>query len=522
MEAETMEGLSAVTSQLIELEHKIHTGNANAAIEPLKKILNAHKHVHEISAQALYLLGWVQWAKNQYSDAEKTIRAALKLMSNEHPAYFPALLKKASIETSQNHFFKGLHTWLFILDHADSNQHPNIISEAYLGIGSYFKVKESAELAETCFQYAYDFSKQGQNHEAQVKCGIYLLSVYCSTNKYTEAQKTIDECWPILKLLNEADPVLFADMHHYSGMTLASQNNFEQAIESIHRAQRINEENQFLWGQTQNRIQLAKIYAKQNKYHVAITQLESAVLISSIFDHGVIQQEICGIIREIHKSNHNYAAALSAHEAYHHLAIKNRAFFNDDSKKKNGTRLKTLENRLEVIQKKQTESKLKSTIDYLEQKIISLTTDHSKDSLTGAPNQLYFLHNQNKPNSKKNSESINLLINIRNLFDINVIHGRHLGDEVICAVYQALTLHFKHEETSIIRYYGQQFLVLNATPSSITKIHQISLIIERLKTNKQAKIELAIHRIGIKYKKNHEPIITTIELLWQFPAGEKS
>ncbi|WP_156905327.1 hypothetical protein [Chitinibacter tainanensis] len=355
-----------VNAQLQAFTDQIQHGHSHTALPLLLMYLREHRADQGVRAHTHYLIAWASWGVNDFATAQRHIRQALRWMDQHATLYLRALLMQAQIQLALDRFLPALDTQLQVLQLTDGEQDPDIVAQAYLGVGNYFQVQGKHDQALTCYEHAYDFALRSAEFEIELKAANYLLSLYCSECYTAEAEKILQDCWAKLYHRQEVDPAQKASLHHYQGMVLLQQQRFNAALEQLNISLQINQQFNFLWGQTQNRIQLAQLHASQQRYNTAIGQLETAVFTASLFDQGLLQQKICGHIRDIHVEAENYAAALAAQEAYHHFALRNEQLFVLKNQEKHQRQLRTLEHQLAQIKQRQLVRGLEQKIQRLE------------------------------------------------------------------------------------------------------------------------------------------------------------
>lgn len=503
-----------IKQQLNDLANVLRYSDGLLAKADIEHILAQYQGDNEIYSHALYLRAWLAWSRNEYTAAQKFITLAIRKAQKEDEHYLAARLKQAEIENSLGHYAKALNIWLDVLKLAHPEETPIYFAECYLGIGHFFLITGEHDRAADYFQYAFEFAKKTSNHEMVIKTAIFLLDILCKLKQTSQATHVLENCWPLIHK-GQYDPAHIASLHHYAGLVLFESNQFDAAHDALRQSLAINEAHHLLWGQTHNRMVLAQVLAIQGNEKQAIAILEGAILIASEFDRGLLQQEICRLIRDIHREAGNFAAALSAHERFHLLAINNKNNIHLDTIKVSKAEYARLDNQLNVIKSNLTTIKLQNRIKKLEEKISRLQHNRFIDSLTQLPNRAA-LSEQYRTHaiSAEYNHLPYISIRISNLQQINTEVSFSTGDQVINAISKSLKEIFANVADHIYRYGGCEFLIQATFNHKLST--QLTESLLAIQNEYQLKISLAIYDCKLQLNSLNEAIVQSNALIWHF------
>lgn len=503
-----------IKQQLNEIANLLRYNDGLSAKAEIEHILLQYQSNHEIYSHALYLRAWLAWSRNEYTAAQRFITLAIRKVQREDEHYLAVRLKQAEIENSLGHYAKALNIWLDVLKLAHPEEAPIYFSECYLGIGNFFLITEEYLRASDYFHYAFEFAKKTSNREMVIKTAIFLLDVLCKLKQTSQATHILESCWPLIHK-GQYDPAHIASLHHYSGLVMFASNQFDAAHNALRQSLAINEEHHLLWGQTHNRMALAQILAIQGHDQQAITILEGAILIASEFDRGLLQQEICRLIRDIHREAGNFAAALSAQERFHQLAINNKNNIHLDTIKVSKPEYERLDNQLNVIKSNLTTIKLQNRIKKLEEKISRLRHNRLIDSLTQLPNRAALSEQYRTHSISIRPDNLPYIsIKISNLPKINVEASFNIGDQVLSAISTFLKEIFASAVDHIYRYGGCEFLIQTTFDKKLATRLNESLL--ELQNKYQLKIILAIYDCTLQLNSFNDALAQCDALIWHF------
>lgn len=149
----------AFQQEMAGLEHTIQFGLAEQAIQPLKMLIRQHKVDATCICHAQYLLAKAYWSINDFSAAKRYIQRSLKHPAADNLVYLKAKILSGDILNSCGNYAGALKICLELLQFSDPNLHPDIFSQAYLGIGYFYLLNNENKRALICQRYAYSFAK---------------------------------------------------------------------------------------------------------------------------------------------------------------------------------------------------------------------------------------------------------------------------------------------------------------------------------------------------------------------------
>ncbi|WP_028455486.1 diguanylate cyclase domain-containing protein [Chitinilyticum litopenaei] len=264
----------------------------------------------------------IAWGLVKYSEGLQHLRKVLNLSDDAPLLRAEALSLQALLHNALGNYSKALEGWILCLEEAGTSGNPELYIEAYLGIGHYYLIDRQPAKAQLYHRYAYHLGTQHSDLQLRLKAALYLLFDLVQAGQSEEAldvlavaQASQDE---------NTDPAWRAETLHYAAAIYLEQARLAEAETALQASLKINMDAMLLWGETQNRMLLARLYEAQGKLAQAGSTLETSIAIASSFDQGFLLQQISKQLVEVRERAGDHAAALAAHEAYHRFAVSHR------------------------------------------------------------------------------------------------------------------------------------------------------------------------------------------------------
>lgn len=438
---------------LQQARSETRSGSAKAAallVEQAEALLN---RVSDTGLEAAIHLerARIAWGLVRYAEGLQHIRKVLSLSDEAPLLRAEALSLQALLQNAQGNYSKALEGWILCLEEAGTSGSPDLYIEAYLGIGHYYLYDNQPARAQLYHRYAFHLAEQHSDPQLRLKSALFLLFDLVQAGRAEEAQHVLAVAHSNID--DNTDPAWQAEVHHYAAAINLELGHLAAADASLQASLQINMREMLLWGETQNRMLLARLYQAQGKITQAGTTLETAIAIASSFDQGYLLQQICLQLVSLRETAGDYAAALSAHESYHRFAVGHRRQLKRNQKQLTTARMAQLELRLQL---------LKARYDLaLLQQTASNSDEQSDDPLTGLPRRSALEGILQQWEHTKRSEHITLMLwQLHGMAAFNELYGRPAGDRFIQRCTSLLQEACRQFRGSVIRFNGAGLLLI--------------------------------------------------------------
>ena len=446
--------------QYNNLAQRFDRGEGESALSSLQQLLRNNRSQALHVAQIKYLLALWHWEHNYFKKALRYIKQALIRLPQNQPQYVLALLLLGHIQNSLANYSAAIKAFWSALQIAIQDDNRKAIAQAYLGIGEYYLINNEAHRALNCQRNAYEIAKESNDERTLFKTILYLLQNLNNQSLNDEISPVLNDGWRLSKLIH-IEQAWLSELQHHTGVHYLALGNIELAEEYLRLSLATNQQENLLWGQTQNRLALAKVLVQQGQLPQAAAMLESTILIASSFDQGYLQQIICQQLSDVRQQEGNYAAALAAHETYHQLAVDYQIKVKRSLKQLSNKQLIELDRRQELINYQQNQIQLQRKNEILQNQL----NNACFDALTHCPNQREL--KLNPPNAQWM-----YLFSIDNLASVNASAGFVAGDELLKDFSQQLRELSLQLNAKCYRWSGFQFMLLSnhAAPENLIDI----------------------------------------------------
>ncbi|MBE9610793.1 diguanylate cyclase domain-containing protein [Chitinilyticum piscinae] len=449
----------AVEEQIFQLLHQARTetrtGSASKAgllVDRAEQLLGM-QNLPLLEAAIHLERARIAWGLVHYPEGLQHIRKVLALSEDAPLLRAEALSLQALLHNAQGNYSKALEGWVTCLEEAGTTASPDLYIEAYLGIGHYYLYDNQPAQAQLYHSYALHLAEQHTDRHLRLKAALFLLFDLMQAERAEEAMQVLQ----IARACEaeDTDPAWRGEIHHYAAAALLSLGRLDEAEHELQQSLQINMREQLLWGETQNRMLLARLYQAQGKLAQAGGTLETAIAIASSFDQGFLLQQVCRQLVDLRESTGDFASALAAHESYHRFAVNHRRQLKRNRTQLTPARLAQLDLRLQLVKSRYDLALLK------QRGLRQLDNQDGTDILTGLPRRVVLENLLQQWLQQQRSEHITLqLWQINGLTAFNEIHGISSGDQLLqrCAsLLQEAARQFRGEA---LRFSGSSLLLI--------------------------------------------------------------
>lgn len=395
----------------------------------------------------------IAWGLVRYTEGLQHIRRVLSLSDEAPLLRAEALSLQALLQNAQGNYSKALEGWILCLEEAGTSGNPELYIEAYLGIGHYYLYDNQPARAQLYHRYAFHLAEQHSDPQLRLKSALFLLFDLVQSGQAEEGLHVLAVARENIDAVH-TDPAWQAEIHHYAAAIHLELGHIGEAEAALQSSLQINMREMLLWGETQNRMLLAKLYQAQGKITQAGTTLETAIAIASSFDQGYLLQQICLQLVALREAAGDFAAALSAHESYHRFAVGHRRQLKRNQRQLTPARMAQLELRLQLL-------KARYDLALLQQAGVQKPGEQTEDPLTGLLRRSALESLLQQWQHSGHSDRITLLLwQLHGLPVFNELYGSTAGDRLIQRCASLVQEAARQFHGAAIRFNGSGLLLI--------------------------------------------------------------
>ncbi|ROV60457.1 GGDEF domain-containing protein [Vibrio ponticus] len=430
-------------------------------------------------AQALVISSEFRGSLKQFQTGIEELRTALDLLTLPQDAELILEVRSylADSLVDQGDFSSALNEYITSSTIAVENSYIDAYVKAVIGMGNLCDAYGDHTRALRYYQKIDGIDHAISSRSLRLRYKLYKLACLIELKRIKPAEALVKECEELSILVS--DKVLSGQIHLYQAKLHRQHGRLDEAMESLgmvkYAAGNVNSN----WLSNMIRMELGCCLTEAGKIHLANWVLESAYERIKSTGSPILNLRLADALALVCEMQNNHKKALEyQHNAYRLESDLMKKVPITELGSSQLRRLSRFELQLKLILSEIENRELKETTESQKHTVAKLQQDVFSDPLTG-------LHNRRWLDIKL-KELLNhevpfalMVIDIDHFKSINDELSHLVGDKAIVAVSSELANYFRFNDSSCVRFGGEEFLVILENAS----IEKAQLLAENYREN---------------------------------------